>query len=611
MRRASLTARNRMPFIDVGWNSVSVLWGETGTEIAIDRSADGSITASSREAVRRGLRELFGLPRDAALRERQLRSGLCGISCRGVTLRRVEVPSAAPTETERLLRLQLEREMPVAIERLAVASLPWAPLGRNHRSRDADATRAHLVAVVRREVLCELRDVLADGGVRATFTLGILAAAWPFVEERGAVCVVDIRKSHTELVVVEAGHPVLLRSLPWGCGVQDDVSESGLNGGTTSDAEQQRPGASNADVASRLASDGAPDLVATRARELAAEIRDAWSAAGVAERSGSPMRVVVLSHAADRRESCAALERSLRRVTASEVRVDVPEPPAGPGRSVVTTALASNQREKMVNGLPVAMRFETVTESPNVKEARRPATVARWATVCVLLTIGVIALRILPPLLSRPDLEAKIARYRQELSALPPIGGELAFFENLSVNTAPYLEAMHSLAAAAPKGTFLSELSMDHRGEVRLRGRIKQRPHVEEYRKKLSSCGLFSQVVVQELVPKEEHTDFRFLARIVEQSKPVSSDGSTPAPAANGTNIVSKSPRSESAAQKLKPAPGETPTEKVEPKAAAPDQQATPPAANGVSRAQVDPRRSTAGSTSPSAGTDSEPATVQ
>src|SRR6202040_577605 len=91
---------------------------------------------------------------------------ICAISASGVSLRRLVVPVAAREESQRLLLLQIENEFP-----LPPAELAWGcqPLGQ---TRQNGATKQELLVVaVKKEVVEEYAEVLAQCGLNPTFTL--------------------------------------------------------------------------------------------------------------------------------------------------------------------------------------------------------------------------------------------------------------------------------------------------------------------------------------------------------------------------------------------------------------------------------------------------------
>jgi hypothetical protein len=81
------------------------------------------------------------------------------------------------------------------------------------------------------------------------------------------------------------------------------------------------------------------------------------------------------------------------------------------------------------------------------------------------------------------------------------IDRELGFLDNLKSNQPPYLDALYLLAKAIPQGSKVDSLSMNRRGEVSLRGSMRDSSQVIDFRSKLIASGFFANVTVEEQTP--------------------------------------------------------------------------------------------------------------
>ena len=94
----------------------------------------------------------------------------------------------------------------------------------------------------------------------------------------------------------------------------------------------------------------------------------------------------------------------------------------------------------------------------------------------------------------KPRLERRLASLQRDKSRLPLIDRELGFLETLKSNQPPYLDALYLLAKGIPQGSKLDSLSMNRRGEVALRGSMRNSSEVTDFRSKLIASGFFANV---------------------------------------------------------------------------------------------------------------------
>jgi len=207
-------AKGGQPCFDFGLGSVKVLWEGRGLELPLERKPDGTLTDDCRQRVAEGLRRFLGTGERGAV------PASCGVAARGVSLRRIDIPPVGRDEVPRILALQVEKEFPLSLEQLAWGYLldgeptnGAAPAG-NGAARSLRA----IVAAVRRNVLDDYGRLLSGCGIRPVFIPGALAAAATCAAGQGAAMVLDIGRTHSEVLTLEDGRPTAVRSLPWGAG---------------------------------------------------------------------------------------------------------------------------------------------------------------------------------------------------------------------------------------------------------------------------------------------------------------------------------------------------------------------------------------------------------
>ena len=101
----------------------------------------------------------------------------------------------------------------------------------------------------------------------------------------------------------------------------------------------------------------------------------------------------------------------------------------------------------------------------------------------------------------KSGLSRRLAALKVEKLRLPEIDRELRFLQYLKDNQPPYLEALAIVANAAQPGTRFDSVSMNRRGDLSLRGFMRDSQQVLDFRSKLISSGFFSTVVVEEQNP--------------------------------------------------------------------------------------------------------------
>ena len=196
-------------YLEIGHTSLRVLNGTDSLELPLERRENGRLTELCREQVTARLRTFLKKP---SWQPRQ--RAWCAIGARGVSLRRLSLPSATTEELRRLLQLQIESEFPLPPDQLAWG---YSRMDRqNPAPNQANGRQELLVAAVKKESLAEYAEVLSACGVAPAFTLAALARACLFAQPRGSCAVLNIGRSHSELLSFENGAPSSIRVIPWG-----------------------------------------------------------------------------------------------------------------------------------------------------------------------------------------------------------------------------------------------------------------------------------------------------------------------------------------------------------------------------------------------------------
>jgi type IV pilus assembly protein PilM len=137
------------------------------------------------------------------------------------TIRLLSFPRAALRQAEAAVRIELEGQLPFEADEALIDHLIVSAAGED--------PAALLVAVARTETVRALVDLLAGAGldpgalsVGALPLARLLPAGHPLRDESG-VCVIDIGRGETELLQLDAGRPVFLRSFRTGA---EDVTRA-------------------------------------------------------------------------------------------------------------------------------------------------------------------------------------------------------------------------------------------------------------------------------------------------------------------------------------------------------------------------------------------------
>jgi Tfp pilus assembly PilM family ATPase len=465
-------------YIEIRQSSLKALRGEAGLELPLERTPSGGLTKACREkltiSLQGFLRKDVWQPRFRAY---------CAIGARGVSLRRLTLPATTKEDLKRLLALQIESEFPLPPDALAWGyrqiGSPSITIGR---SKDSSGAKQELLVVaVKKEVVEEYAEILSECGVVPVFTVAALARRHAWQHPPQTCALLDVGRNYAELVSFENGVPLAVRVLPWGgesitgaitdkLGVSRDEAEelkTGLAQGHSGDAERG--------VKIQAAIDAALD-------SLAGAINGHWTG----------QKVYLSGRSAQLKDFAPRLAGRLGNGAQCELLDFAP----GEGRSAAVLGLRTMTAPGNGSAL-VTLQSKPTNGSAALA---RPAP-WKWAALALGLAIFTLAL----PYLEAPWLKWRLSRRLKAIQAdrgrLVTIDRELDFVRHLKQNQPPYLDALFLLAKAAPPGSKLDSLSMNRRGDLALRGSMKDGQQVVGFRSKLIDSGFFASVAVEEQTP--------------------------------------------------------------------------------------------------------------
>jgi Tfp pilus assembly PilM family ATPase len=478
-------------FMEIGQGSLKVLDGDRGLELKLERLANGRLTSSCRERLSRSLREFL-----RRKRWRRPPRAFCAIGARGVSLRRLSLPPSTKEGLQQLLLLQIEKEFPLPPSELAWG---YSQLNREKLPQNGGAAPQELIAVAaKREMIQDYSEIFSYCGLRPVFTLGALTASSICPSLLGSCGVLDIGRSHSELICFDHGAPTTIRILPWG---GEDITSSIKQKLHISHEEAEKLKVnSNEDSVSK--SEHGPEIqsaVQAALNELAGPLRSSWT--------GQKLYVTGAS------ARLAGIVPWLAEALGDGVQCERIEIAPGEGRSAAILGL---QRSSAQNRRGPALTIH-VTETGRGGESRARPAHWKWAALAALLAIGSISFRYAEALVRKPGLSRRVSEIKAYRAKLPKIDQELGFLQYLEKSQPPYLNAISILANAAGPGTRLDSLSINRQGDLSLRGTMQNSQQATDFRSKLIASGLFSMVGVAEQTPTPDRQ--RIVVRIIAQVK--------------------------------------------------------------------------------------------
>jgi type IV pilus assembly protein PilM len=456
-------------YIEIGQSSLKALAGEEGLELPLERQPNGRLTSACKEKLGPKLME-FLKQKSWAGRARVL----CAIGARGVSLRHMTLPTGSKENLQRVLRLKIEAEFPLSPDELA-----WGYVQIKNGSQPSGGEQEFLVVAVKKDVIEEYTSLLGDQGSTPVFTLAALARSRLCPPPVGTCAMLDIGQQHSELTTFEQGVATSVRLLPWG---SENITRSlqeklGLG---REEAEKlkvvlQQPSGSPSDT-----------------HQLGTSVLDSTLDALAGTINGHWNRIYLTGRQAREKELATRLTRRL----GNGVTCETLEPPGGQGRSA---AIAGLKKFEEGDGASPMLVLAIKPTAPAAIAAHQAPL--KWAAVAFALVLGCLAFPYVEAWVAKPGLIKRLDALQKDKSRLPMIDRELGFLENLKSNQPPYLDALFILAKAVPQGSKVDSLSMNRRGEISLRGSMRDSSQVTDFRSKLIASGFFSNVTVEEQTP--------------------------------------------------------------------------------------------------------------
>jgi Tfp pilus assembly PilM family ATPase len=459
--------------IEIRQGVLEALRGDEGLELPLERSANGELTAAARENVTRRLREFL---RKEVWQPRM--RAYCAIGARGVSLRRLSLPPSTKENFPRLLALQIENEFPLPPDALAWG---YRLLRNGEVSNQRGAGQELLVVAVKKEVVAEYSEILAECGVVPVFTIAALARREACQQPPPTSAVLDLGREYSELVSFEHNLPVAVRVLPWGDEtlIRSMAEKLGVTADEAAKLAEQGSDGSNRGPQIQAAMEGPLD-------SLAAAVNNVWTG----------QKIFLSGRAAGMKGFAPDLERRLKGGAQCEVLQVSP----GEGHSAATLGL---RRALAEGGEFPLMTLQSKPANGNVALAKRVPW--KWVAVAAALLLAMLALPYARAILFKGRLSRRLAAVEAQRGRLTMVDHELEFLRYLKQNQPPYLDALFLLSKAAPQGTKFESISMNRTGDLALRGTMRDATQVAALRTKLIDSGFFSSVGVEEQTPSPDH----------------------------------------------------------------------------------------------------------
>lgn len=485
-------------YLEIGQSSLKAVKGGAGLEMSLERLPNGRLTDACKNKVALGLQSFL----KQELWQPRLRA-LCAVGARGVSLRRLTLPSSSKENLRKLLLLQIESEFPLPPDALAwgYRQLPTTNGPEGYPPRDpatANGKQDFLVVAVKKEVIQEYWEILSRCGVTPVFTLTGMARSSLRPQPPGACALLDIGRFYSELMSFDGGVPTAVRILPWGGESITRAIEHSL-GISREEAEKLKLSSGQGSL---------PDGGVRREFQptLEAELD---SLAGAIKRHWTGQTLYVSGKSARIKDLPAQLARRL----GAGVHCESLEPPAGEGRSAAILGLkTAAEGGRQCPPLVIQLTPVNGTAGPPRRE------LLKWAAVAALLALALLAFPYGEALLLKSRLSRKLTAIQTDRTRLTVIDRELDFLRYLKQSQPPYLDALFLLAKAAPQGARFDSLSMNRRGDLSLRGSMKDSQQVVGFRSKLIESGFFANVAVEEQTPTPDRQ--KLTVRISAQWKP-------------------------------------------------------------------------------------------
>ena len=482
-------------YIEIRQSSLKALRGEKGLELPLERAPSGGLTKACREKLSISLQGFL----KKEVWQPRLRA-YCAIGARGVSLRRLTLPATTKENFKRLLALQIESEFPLPPDALAwgYRAIDSADMPAGQSSNSSAATQELLVVAVKREVVEEYSEILTECGAVPVFTVAALARRHARQHPPQTCALLDVGRNYAELITFEDGVPLAIRVLPWGGESMTGAIADKL-GISRDEAEKLKVTLATAPTGNAELGPQIQIAIDTILNSLAGAINGYWTG----------QKIYLSGRSVQLKDFAPGLARRLGNGTQCELLEIAP----GEGRSAAILGLRTTTAHGKESPLVILQSKPT---NGNAALARPTS----WKWVAVALGLAIVSLAL--PYLEAPLLKGRLSRKLKAIQAdrgrLAAIDRELEFLRYLKQTQPPYLDALFLLAKAVPPGSKLDSVSMNRKGDLALRGSMKDGTQVVGFRSKLIDSGFFSSVAVEEQTPTPDRQ--KVTVRITAQWKP-------------------------------------------------------------------------------------------
>jgi Tfp pilus assembly PilM family ATPase len=497
-------------FLEIRQNTLRALHGQEALSFPLERSADGRLTPDCKQKLQT---ELHSFVNKTNWKPRA--QTICAIDARGVSLRRLSLPVSSNDELERLLHLQIEREFPLAPNALA-----WGASRVNAES--ANGKQELVVAAVKKEVVEDYAQLLTPFSAAPVFTVAALARSRICPPSADSFGLLDIGRKHSELLIFNQGMAESLRILPWGGENITRALEKEL-GVNFSEAEALKLKLDDSPAANGNLSISVQAALSSAVGTLATAISKVWTGNKLLL-TGSTSRSKVLPQRLAEQLGCSV----------ESVQLKIP-----PGNFTSAALIGMAQEDTKATPPLLLLR------PPNLKNngsaaasaaSRNPAVAAilaegrsilghsslrTWARLAILLGLLALCFPLIEALALKPFLARRVASVNREKGRLEVIDRELTFLQSLKKSQPPFLDVLYVLADSASPGTRFDSVALTRRGELSLKGNLRDGQQVADLRSKLLKSGFFSVVTVEEQTPSPDRQ--KVTVRITAALKPAGS----------------------------------------------------------------------------------------
>jgi len=201
---------------------------------------------------------------------------------------------------------------------------------------------------------------------------------------------------------------------------------------------------------------------------------------------------------------------SVSRALGSGATVETLVTESGNGRSPAIQGLKKSVAQ---NGGSLPLTLQVKAKRPTGKFTFTAPDAKMWATRAAIILCVLLILPYAEALLLKPFLTRKLAALKADKGRLIIIDRELDFLQSLKQNQPPYLDAIYLMSKLAPQGSKIDSLTMNRRGEVSLRGSLRDAAQVTDFRTKLINSGFFANITVEEQTPNQQKLNVRMSAQ--------------------------------------------------------------------------------------------------